>query len=61
MSYTDKEMQVSTQIAYMNITQSQIDNYVDKHNGEYPTIREILTDSKYGQDICNALTERQTI
>lgn len=45
----------------MNITQSQIDNYVDKHNGEYPTIREILTDSKYGQDICNALTERQTI
>ena len=54
MSYTDKEMQVSTQIAYMNITQDQINEYLKDHNGEYPTIQEILTDSKYGQDICNA-------
>ena len=58
MSYTDKEMQISTQIAYMNITNFQIDDYADKHNGEYPTIREILTDSKYGQDICNAFMQR---
>ena len=41
MSYTDKEMQISTQIAYMNITNFQIDDYADKHNGEYPTIQEI--------------------
>ena len=61
MSYTDKEMQVSTQIAYMNITQDQINEYLKDHNGEYPTIQEILTDSKYGQDICNALMERRTI
>ena len=27
MSYTDKEMQVSTQIAYMNITQDQINGF----------------------------------
>ena len=30
MSYTDKEMQISTQIAYMNITNFQIDDYADK-------------------------------
>ena len=42
MSYTDKEMQVSTQIAYMNITQDQINEYLKDHNGEYPTIQEIL-------------------
>lgn len=36
MSYTDKEMQVSTQIAYMNITQDQINEYLKDHNGEYP-------------------------
>ena len=41
LSYTDKEMQISTQIAYMNITNFQIDDYADKHNGEYPTIQEI--------------------
>ena len=41
MSYTDKEMQVSTQIAYMNITQDQINGYLKDHNGEYPTIQEI--------------------
>ena len=41
MSYTDKEMQISTQIEYMNITNFKIDDYADKHNGEYPTIREI--------------------
>lgn len=58
MSYTDKEMQVSTQIAYMNITQDQINEYLKDHNGEYPTIQEILTDSKYGQDICNAFMQR---
>ena len=58
MSYTDKEKQVSTQIAYMNITQDQINEYLKDHNGEYPTIQEILTDSKYGQDICNAFMQR---
>ena len=31
MSYTDKEMQVSTQIAYMNITQDQINEYLKDH------------------------------
>ena len=41
MSYTDKEMQISTQIAYMNITQDQINGYLKDHNGEYPTIQEI--------------------
>lgn len=41
MSYTDKEMQISTQIAYMNITQDQINEYLKDHNGEYPTIQEI--------------------
>lgn len=40
MSYTDKEMQVSTQIAYMNITQDQINEYLKDHNGEYPTIQD---------------------
>ena len=44
MSYTDKEMQVSTQIAYMNITQDQINGYLKDHNGEYPTIQEIPVD-----------------
>ena len=39
MSYTDKEMQVSTQIAYMNITQDQINGYLKYRNGEYPTIQ----------------------
>ena len=41
MSYTDKEMQISTQIAYMNITQDQINEYLKDHNGKYPTIQEI--------------------
>ena len=58
MSYTDKEMQVSTEIAYTNITLDQINEYLKDHNGEYPTIQEILTDSKYGQDICNAFMQR---
>ena len=30
MSYTDKEMQVSTQIAYMNITNFQIDALMER-------------------------------
>lgn len=32
MNYTDKELQISTQIAYMDITQEQIGAYVVNHS-----------------------------
>ncbi|MBR4343536.1 MAG: DUF2974 domain-containing protein, partial [Lachnospiraceae bacterium] len=43
MNYTDKEIQIATQIAYINISESYIDDY-KKKNGEAPTLGEILRD-----------------
>ena len=46
MSYSDKELQLATQIAYMNISDEDIEAYREatKTNG-YPTLQWLLTES----------------
>ena len=49
MAYTDKELQLATQIAYMNITDEMLKKYVD-NNQRYPTLKELLN-GEYGEAI----------
>ena len=47
MSYTDKEIQLATQISYINISNYMIESY-KKVNNDYPTLREILIQNENG-------------
>lgn len=44
MSYTDKQLQLATQIAYMKISKADIQNYYDQY-GDYPTLQWLLSNS----------------
>ena len=50
MKYTDKELQLATQIAYMKISNITITNYYNT-NKRYPTMKELLTDLDKGDYI----------
>lgn len=50
MKYTDKELQLAIQIAYMKISNITITNYYNT-NKRYPTMKELLTDLDKGDYI----------
>ncbi len=45
MNYTDKEIQIATQISYINILDDYITEYHNDNNGDYPTIVEIFIEN----------------
>lgn len=51
MNYTDKEIQIATQVSYINILDDYITDYHNDNNGDYPTLQYILSNEKYGDDI----------
>lgn len=48
--YTDEELKLATQIAYMDIDKTFLKNF-KKNNHRNPTIKDILLDQKYGKQI----------
>ncbi|MDO5151232.1 MAG: DUF2974 domain-containing protein, partial [Oscillospiraceae bacterium] len=45
MSYTDKEIQITAQISYINISKNDIYKYFEKNN-EYPTLKYLLNNNE---------------
>lgn len=50
MGYTDKELQMATQIAYMNVTAEEINSYFQEHQ-RYPDLYYLLNESEHKDDI----------
>ncbi len=46
MNYTDKEIQIATQISYINISNDYVNEYYNNHH-DYPTLAEIFIENNY--------------
>lgn len=57
MGYTDKELQLATQVAYMNINDKKIKEYFDQY-GEYPTLHYLLAESDDKEKIYSKFMEK---
>lgn len=45
MGYNDKEIQITTQLSYINFSNDSIDEYY-KDNNEYPTLKYLLNNNE---------------
>ena len=45
MGYNDKEIQITTQLSYINFSNDSIDDYY-KDNNEYPTLKYLLNNNE---------------